>query len=82
MKITLKLYASLSEYLPSKARDNVVEVDVSESATPLDIMNQFQLPLAEVHLVLVNGIFIPPGKREDPLLPGDQLAIWPAVAGG
>jgi len=82
VKITLKLYASLSDYLPSQARDNTVEVEVATSATSIDVMNQYQVPLAEVHLVLVNGIFIPPGKREEPLQPGDQLAIWPAVAGG
>ena len=82
MKITLKLYASLSEYLPSQARDNTVEIDVPSDASPLDILNRFQVPLAEIHLVLVNGIFVPPGKRETALAPGDSLAIWPAVAGG
>ena len=82
MKITLKLYASLSEYLPSQARDNTIEVDVASDASPLDVLNQFQVPLAEIHLVLINGVFVPPGKRERALSQGDKLAIWPAVAGG
>lgn len=82
MKITLKLYASLSEYLPSQARDNTIEIDVPADASPLDVLNRFKVPLAEIHLVLINGVFIPPGRREEVLSPGDILAIWPAVAGG
>lgn len=82
MKITLKLYASLSEYLPSQARDNTIEIDVPSGVSPIDVLNQYQVPLAEIHLVLINGVFVPPGKREAALTPGDNLAIWPAVAGG
>ncbi|MDF1527861.1 MAG: MoaD/ThiS family protein [Sedimenticola sp.] len=45
-------------------------------------MRQQGVPEAEVHLVLVNGVFIPPSQRENPLIEGDELAVWPAVAGG
>ena len=34
------------------------------------------------HLVLVNGVFLPPSQRTRALEAGDELAIWPAVAGG
>jgi sulfur carrier protein ThiS len=36
-----------------------------------------------VHLVLLNGEFIPPQARaERALIAGDVLAIWPPIAGG
>jgi sulfur carrier protein ThiS len=36
-----------------------------------------------VHLVLVNGEFVPPAERSGRMLAeGDVLAIWPPIAGG
>ena len=36
-----------------------------------------------VHLVLVNGVYVPPAERATRTLEeGDVLAIWPPIAGG
>ena len=36
-----------------------------------------------VHLVLVNGVFVPPDERAGKCLDnGDVLAVWPPIAGG
>ena len=59
-----------------------VALEVLENTTPIQVLEQHGVPLAEVHLVLVNGIFVPPSQRDRPLKPGDVLAVWPAVAGG
>jgi sulfur carrier protein ThiS len=41
------------------------------------------MPPKLVHLVLVNGVYVPPEERATrTLAPGDVLAIWPPVAGG
>lgn len=82
MQIKLKLYASFSEYLPAGAEGNVVTLDVAEDASPNIVLQSCSVPMAEVHLVLVNGVFIPFGQRGQPLNAGDELAVWPAVAGG
>lgn len=82
MKITFKLYASLGQYLPAEAQDHQIALDVASGATPSQLLKQQGVPEAEVHLVLVNGVFIPPGQRNEPLTEGDELAVWPAVAGG
>ncbi|MCB1753325.1 MAG: MoaD/ThiS family protein [Gammaproteobacteria bacterium] len=82
MKLSLKLYASFGEYLPAGAERHVVTLEVPESTSPLNILEQYGVPIAQVHLVLINGIFVPPGKRHLPLSDGDELAVWPAVAGG
>lgn len=84
MQITFKLYASLSEYLPAdRRRGNELPLDVPDGATIEQVTEPFNLPKKLVHLVLVNGHFIPPDQRgTKPLQPGDVLAIWPPVAGG
>ena len=84
MQITFKLYASLSEHLPpERRRDNQMPLDVPEGATIVQVIAPFGLPMALVHLVLVNGHFIPPDQRASrPLAEGDVLAIWPPIAGG
>lgn len=82
MSITFKLYASLMAYLPPDARGHQVVLEVEEGTTPLQILERHGVPLAEVHLVLVNGVFWPPEQRRRALSPGDVLAVWPAVAGG
>lgn len=84
MQVTLKLYASLSEHLPPDARSgNQICVEV-EPGTPIPrIVEPYNLPPKLVHLVLVNGVFVPPERRATHALrDGDVLAIWPPVAGG
>ncbi len=84
MQITFKLYASLAEHLPpERRRDNQMTLDVAEGATIVQVIEPFQLPMKLVHLVLINGHFIPPEQRASrPLVEGDVLAIWPPIAGG
>ncbi len=83
MKIRVKLYASLAEYLPAHAADNQAELEVEAGTTPARIIAALGLPGEMCHLVLVNGVFVEPSARDSqPLEEGDALAIWPPVAGG
>ena len=84
IQITFKLYASLTQYLPPEAqRSNQMAMTVSPSATIAQIVEPFGMPPKLVHLVLVNGVFIPPEQRASKtLVDGDVLAIWPPIAGG
>lgn len=83
MKITFKLFATLSDYLPPQKKGNIVDLDISDETTIAEIVQQFNLPLQLVHLVLVNGRYIKPEDRDCHVLKeNDVLAIWPPVAGG
>jgi sulfur carrier protein ThiS len=84
VRVALKLYASLSDYLPVDARKtHRLELDLPAGTTIADIIEQQTLPPKMCHLVLVNGYFIPPGKRAARALEqDDELAIWPPIAGG
>jgi len=84
MKIIFKLYASFTDYLPADARrGNQMLLDVSADALIARIIEPFGMPPKLVHLVLVNGVFVPPAERASrTLAEGDTLAIWPPIAGG
>ena len=65
MRITFKLFASLTEYLPQQARyTNVIELDVAPDASISQIIEPFGLPEKMVHLVLINGTYIAPENRK------------------
>jgi sulfur carrier protein ThiS len=84
VRVALKLYASLADYLPAEARrTHRLELELAAGTTVADVIAANSLPLKMCHLVLVNGVFIPPDKRAASALEdGDELAIWPPVAGG
>lgn len=88
MRITLKLYAMLSDHLPPGAdgqrrRGNELPLDMPEGATVQEVIERFNLPAKLVHLVLVNGVYVaPPARAARVLAADDELAIWPPIAGG
>ncbi|MDO9074572.1 MAG: MoaD/ThiS family protein [Rubrivivax sp.] len=84
MQITFKLYANLGEHLPlDKRQGNAMTLDVAPGANIVQVIEPFALPMKLVHLVLVNGVYVPPEERATrTLAEGDVLAIWPPIAGG
>ncbi|MDD2807995.1 MoaD/ThiS family protein [Rhodoferax sp.] len=84
MKITLKLFASLTDYLPPESKyTNVVALDIAPETTIAQLIEQHRLPEKLVHLVLVNGTYVAADQRAGKTLnEGDALAIWPPIAGG
>ena len=83
MRVTIKLYAMLSEYLPPGAEKNVASLELEEGATVAQVVKKLNLPDRYVHLVLVNGVYVGHDAHADATLKaGDTLAIWPPVAGG
>jgi len=83
MEITLKLYASLSDYLPEGSEKHTTRIDIQKDATAYSVIDRFQVPREMAHLVLLNGVYLQPAERDKPALhDGDTLAVWPPVAGG
>ena len=84
IRMTLKLYASLTPYLPDAYRKNhAMPIEVDATATVESVVAPLGMPPALVKLVVLNGVFVPPGERATThFADGDVLAIWPPVAGG
>ena len=83
MRVTIKLYATLTDYLPVGTKNNRVEVELPAETTIVAALAPFLLPPKLTHLVLINGVFILPDARAITRLEeGDTLAVWPPIAGG
>lgn len=83
MRVVFKLFASLADYLPADRRGNIVELDVVPGTTVGDLITAYRVPEKSAHLVLVNGHYVAPAARAGRVLAeGDELAIWPPIAGG
>lgn len=83
MKIQLKLYASLSHYLPPGAERHCITLEVAEGTTPEQVIEERKLPKEACFLVLLNGVYLSPGERSvRAVAEGDTIAIWPPIAGG
>lgn len=84
MQITLKLFASLANYLPPNKKSNIeADIEIADGSAIGDVINLYKIPSKSAHLVMVNGVYIKPEERDQyALRPGDALAICPPVAGG
>lgn len=83
MQVTLKLFASLTPFLPAHAERNMAQVEVEEGTTILSLLDAHNVPREHCHLVMLNGVYHAPEARASvPVKDGDHLAVWPPVAGG
>jgi molybdopterin converting factor small subunit len=79
MRVRVKLYASLSRYYGNGAAGVPFEIEVSEGATMVDLVDRLKLPREEVKLFFVKGRARP---IDWPLEPGDEVGIFPLIGGG
>jgi molybdopterin converting factor small subunit len=83
MKVKLKLFANLMDWLPPGTQGNEVVVEAADDACIGEVLERFRVPERLTHLVLVNGSFVAREARPSwRLKDGDHLAVWPPVAGG
>ncbi len=83
VRIEVKATGALADYLPASASGDLVELEVPEGATPLEVARLLGMPAEERYLVVVNGVAVP--RREQAtrrLEEGDRLALMPPLMGG
>jgi len=79
MRVRVKLFASLCRYLSDAAPGIPFEMEVPEGTTLANLVDRLKLPCEEVKVFFVNGRARP---IDWSLEPGDDLGIFPLVAGG
>jgi len=84
MKVSLKLFASLSVHLPAEVRPaHRLDLDVDPGTTVADLIRRQAIPPGQCAIVLVDGHWVALAERAERVLAeGEVLAIWPPVAGG
>ena len=79
MQVRVKLFATLARYFSNAAPGTPFDIEVADGATLADLVNRLKLPHEEVKVFFVNGRARP---IDWPLEPGDEVGIFPLVAGG
>jgi sulfur-carrier protein len=79
VKVEVRLFATLSSFLPPASRDGAVRLEVPPDSTVHDVLQQLGVPADLERVALVNGTDAP---AERPLQPGDVLTVFPPLAGG
>lgn len=78
----IELYASLMKLLPPGKERFRREIKADEGTSVQDVIDRFNIPAEQAHIVLVNGKFVCDERDKHILEEGDVLSIWPPVAGG
>ena len=82
MKITLSLYATLRDYLPTDSGGRAT-LDLASDARISDSLAAVGVPIASAHIILVNGRHVlRPDIPTRQLAEGDHVAVFPAIGGG
>jgi molybdopterin synthase sulfur carrier subunit len=79
VRVEVRLFATLSSFLPPASREGVALLDVPSDSTVRDVLQQLGLPGDLERVVLVNGTDATP---ERPLHAGDVVTVFPPLAGG
>lgn len=78
MRIRIKLMGALRNKFPNS--QGLTEIETESAATVNSVLEKLQLSTGGVHLVMVNGEM--EHERARPLADGDELTLFPPVAGG
>jgi molybdopterin converting factor small subunit len=80
MLIRVKLMAMLRNKMPRTPKGGTAELLVDAGTTVANVLEQLGIASGHVHLVMVNGTM--ETERNRTLTDGDELVVFPPVAGG
>jgi molybdopterin converting factor small subunit len=80
MFVRVKLMASLRSKLPAGSQGGTAALEVEPGTTVAGALDQLGISGGHVHLVMINGAM--ETDRQRPLVDGDELVVFPPVAGG
>ncbi len=79
MRVTVKLFATLTRYKKDGKAGKPFEVDLPEDAVLQDLLNLLHIPTEETKVLFVNNII---QELDTRLKDGDVIGMFPPVGGG
>jgi len=79
MKVKVRFYATLSRYNPEGKGDNPFTVELKTDSTVSDLLDHLEVPKGEVKQVFIRH---KARQLDYQLQDGEQVAVFPPVAGG
>jgi sulfur carrier protein ThiS len=80
VRVQVRLYATFSQFAPSRKAGDPFSVDLAEGATITDLIRHLGIPEPEVHLVMIDGRVI--HERTVRLAEDARIGLFPPVGGG
>ena len=79
MLIRVKMITNYRDALPPGHKHGVIELDVPDGTTVYDAVSQFDIPLNDESVIVLNGLTV---EMNTPLKEGDTVTAFSAIAGG
>ena len=79
MRVTIKLFATLTRYKKDARAGRPFELDLPEHAVVKDVLDLLQIPAGETKIVFINNII---QELDTALKEGDVVGMFPPVGGG
>ena len=79
MKVSVRLIGSYRKLLPPETKGSTIEIDVLRGVTVAGLLSDFDVPLTEDSVILVNGLSV---DQSSILAEGDEVSAFSAMAGG
>jgi molybdopterin synthase sulfur carrier subunit len=79
VRLEVRLFATLSAYLPPASRGGGATVDVADGSTLEELAHRLGIPPDASWIALVNDEEATAGRE---LAPGDVVTLFPPLAGG
>lgn len=79
MLIRVKMIANYRDALPPGHKHGVIELDVPQGSTVYDVISQFDIPLNDESVIVLNGLTV---DMHTPLNENDMVTAFSAIAGG
>jgi sulfur carrier protein ThiS len=79
MKVSVKLFSVLREYVPDYNPQNGVAADLTDGATVSDLLNHLGIPISEAPVVTCKGRVL---HHCDTIQKDSMIEIFQSVAGG
>jgi molybdopterin converting factor small subunit len=79
VKVTVRGFGAVRDYLPEHSGDNRVEIDVADGATVEDVVDALGLPRRLVYALLVDEV---QGRLDQRLEEGADVTLMPPFSGG
>ncbi len=79
MKVSVRLIGSYRKLFPPNTKGSSIDLDVPRGTTVAGLLSQFDVPLTEDSVIVVNGLSV---NWETKLAEGDEVSAFSAMAGG
>ncbi|MEA2625641.1 MAG: sulfur-carrier protein [Candidatus Binatota bacterium] len=79
MTVRIRLHAILKKFLPAGSDDSLAILEVPDGATVADVIARLGIPHKHAGMLVSGDDYLQP---ETPLREGQELSIFPPLAGG